>query len=179
LLSQAISRLSLVAATKRYKALRELSAAQITAIDALMAGDTHEQAAKKAGVHRVTVSRWTEDHPAVRAELNRRRRELNEQRAARLRELDEVALQAVSSHLDTLDPQFALKWLRLRGLDISENGSTDPEEIIAQAARARMQVPQDGLNGLRTRAIELGWITEDSMREKVEEELARRYDLVD
>jgi hypothetical protein len=176
LLSHAISRLSLVTVTPRYKALRELSAAQITAIDALMAGDTHEKAAKKAGVHRVTVSRWTQGHPAVQAELNRRRRELNDQRAARLRELDEVALQAVSSQLDKLDPQYALKWLRLRGLDISENGATDPEEIITQTARTRMQALQ---SGLERRLIEVGSITEDTMREKVEEELARRYDLVD
>ncbi len=51
-------------ATDRYKVLRELNHAQTSALDVLIAGGTHAEAAETAGVHRVTVTRWVSNHPA-------------------------------------------------------------------------------------------------------------------
>ncbi len=45
------------------------------------------QAAEQARVHQVTVSNWVQGRPGFQAELNRRRVELIEQRAKRLREI--------------------------------------------------------------------------------------------
>jgi hypothetical protein len=161
-------------ATTGYKSLRELSPAQLIAIDALLAGDTHAQAADKAGVHRVTVSKWVAGHPAVQAELNRRRRELSEARAARLRELDETALDAVAAQLDASDPEFALKWLKLRGLNVTAaSGPTDPEAIINAEVSARCE---------RARNAELDHlmdlsrgVDETKVREETERDLAARF----
>jgi hypothetical protein len=79
--------------TDDYSWLREVSDRQVLAIDALVAGGTHQEAAAAAGVHRVTVSNWARRHPGFMAEVNRRRGELRAQRTARLRELDEAALE--------------------------------------------------------------------------------------
>ena len=43
---------------------------------------------------------WVSRHPAFQAELNRRRRELNERRESRLRELDQAALESVTAQLE-------------------------------------------------------------------------------
>ncbi|MCH7901630.1 MAG: hypothetical protein IH818_12085 [Acidobacteria bacterium] len=90
--------------TDRYKALRELNDSQLKAVDALLAGQTHAEAAELAGVHRVTVSRWATKHPAFRVELNRRRQELLDQRVDRIRRLDALALDVVSDQLEDRDP---------------------------------------------------------------------------
>jgi len=119
--------------TDDYNSLRILSDNQNVAIDALIGGATHAEAAERAGVHRVTVSKWVARHPGFRAELNRRRAELGEQRVARLRELDELALDAAASRLETLDPEFAMKWLKFRGLNatvLPSPGPTDPGQMI-------------------------------------------------
>ena len=70
--------------TDDYKALRKVSERQQIAIEALLEGVTHAEAAERAGVHRVTLSKWDAAHPGFQAELNRRRREHNDLRAARL-----------------------------------------------------------------------------------------------
>lgn len=128
-------------ATDDYKSLRSLTERQLLAIDALLTGSTHREAAEAAGVHRVTVSGWVSTHPAFQAELNRRRQELNEGRAARLRELDEAALNALAARLDDGDPEYAMKWLKLRGLGNPVHGavgSTDAESIIEDVVQARL-----------------------------------------
>jgi hypothetical protein len=57
-------------ATKGYKRLHGVTVKQQNAIDRLVAGDTDEQAAQAAGVHRVTVSKWRLHDPAFQAALN-------------------------------------------------------------------------------------------------------------
>jgi hypothetical protein len=114
---------------------------QRLAIEALLTGATHAEAAEQAKVHRVTVSKWVKKHPGFQAELNRRRRELSEQRTARLREFDSAALDAVATHLEAGDPDFAMKWLKFRGLKattLPDTGSTDPEGIIEDLVTARV-----------------------------------------
>ena len=62
--------------TKCYQMLHDLTVEQQNTIDRLVAGDTDEQAAKAAGVHRVTVSRWRLYNPTFQAALNARRQEV-------------------------------------------------------------------------------------------------------
>jgi transposase len=164
--------------TSGYKSLRELSERQLVAIDALLTGATHSAAADKAGVHRVTVSKWVSGHPAFQADLSRRRQELNEQRAARLRELDEAALDAVAHQLDTSDSEFAIKWLKLRGINSSIHpapGPTDAEEIIERRYQERLESARNDatLDGMFN---DLSGVDPDRVREEVEAELAQRYD---
>jgi aryl-alcohol dehydrogenase-like predicted oxidoreductase len=164
--------------TNGYKSLRELSEHQLVAIDALLSGATHGEAADKAGVHRVTVSKWASGHPAFQAELSRRRQELNEQRVARLRELDEAAFDAVARQLDTSDPEFAIKWLKLRGINSSIHpalGPTDAEEIINQRYRARLASARSD-TAVDQVLNDLSGVDPDRVREEVEAELAQTYD---
>jgi hypothetical protein len=127
--------------TNNYQSLRLLNDRQLIAISALIGGATHAEAAAQAGVHRVTVTDWVGHHPAVRAELNRRRNEIAEQRQHQLRELDAAALDAAAAYLANSDGEFALKWLKLRGLNATvfpDTGPTDPEEIINELVTARV-----------------------------------------
>ena len=165
--------------TNGYKSLRELSERQLVAIDALLTGATHGEAADKAGVHRVTVSKWVSGHPAFQAELNRRRLELNAQRAARLRELDEAALDAIAHQLETTDPEFAIKWLKLRGINSSIHpapGPTDAEEIIDERYRVRLASAHTNNDPVNQVLNDLSRVDPDRVREEVEAELAQECD---
>lgn len=55
----------------------------MAAVNALIAGGTHEDAALASGVHRVTVTRWVNHHPAFVAEMNRVRADLASKTQAR------------------------------------------------------------------------------------------------
>ena len=112
-----------------------LTPAQIRAIDALMAGLGYETAAESAGVHRVTVSRWANHHPAFIAEMNRRRRELLAESADRIRRLDNLALRSVQERIENGDPGAADAWIKTRDVAKIANsiaGLTDGNEIIQQ-----------------------------------------------
>ena len=112
-----------------------LTPAQIRAIDALMAGLGYEKAAESAGVHRVTVSRWANHHPAFIAEMNRRRRELLAESADRIRRLDNLALRSVQERIENGDPGAADAWIKTRDVAKIANsiaGLTDGNEIIQQ-----------------------------------------------
>jgi transposase len=163
--------------TSGYKSLRELSERQLVAIEALLTGASHGEAAEKARVHRVTVSKWVSGHPAFQAQLNRRRRELYEQRTAQLRELDEAALDAVAHQLETKDPEFAIKWLKLRGINGSIHPTlapTDADEIIDGQYRTRAQRARSDAVG---QSIDEGHgVDHDRAREEFEAELAQKYD---
>jgi hypothetical protein len=164
--------------TDSYKALRELSERQQIALEALLEGKTHAEAAERAGVHRVTVSKWSAGHPAFQAELNRRRAEINVQRAARLRELDAAALDAVAAQLETNDAEFAMKWLKLRGLDTAAahvvTGPTDAERIIDELVKRESQKARDAEIFERISDVDRA-----SIRERVEDDLAQRFAATD
>jgi hypothetical protein len=158
--------------TQDYKALRELSDRQLIAIGALIDGATHAEAAERAGVHRVTVSKWVAHHPAVQAELNRRRKELAEVRTQRLRELDAAALDAAAACLEAGDGEFALKWLKLRGLNMAvfpDTGPTDPEEIIDGLVAVHAAAAQN--SDMRQLDDTLNRIDRKKMRTDIEGEL--------
>jgi transposase len=167
--------------TDDYSWLREVSDRQVLAIDALVAGGTHQEAAAAAGVHRVTVSNWARRHPGFMAEVNRRRGELRAQRTARLRELDEAALEldaaalrTVAAQVEAGDPDAAMKWLRVRKINPVEisGGPTDPDEIIADEVVARQRAAQNKMFG--DGLFDTGQSPEQIARD-LEEELAEEF----
>jgi hypothetical protein len=159
--------------TKRYKSLRQLTTQQGVAIEALMEGATHAEAADRAGVHRVTVSKWARGHPAFKAELARRRLERHQQHADRLRDLDAAALESVDARIRENDAEFALKWLKLRGLEQpAPTGLTDADEIIEREVALRRQSAQFDVE----RDLDPPGLNLEELRSDVEADLARKYD---
>ncbi len=88
---------------------------QDRAIDALLAGKTHEEAAAAAGVTRGTVTRWLKGHPGVQTALNARRAELEAEPADLIRRIDAGALALVAERLENGDADMATQWIRARG----------------------------------------------------------------
>jgi hypothetical protein len=97
----------------------DLTPAQVLALDVLDAGGTHSEAAQVAGVHRVTVSKWTTRHPGFVAELTRRRLARFELVADRAEAVTLSALDLVAKAIDNGDTSAALSWLKLAGLPSS------------------------------------------------------------
>ena len=126
-------------AANRYGWLREVNGQQLQAAACLAGGATHEDAAQVAGVHRVTVSRWANHHPAFIAEVNRLRIEAAEQAVATVRRITSAALAVVESAVEAGDLEAALKWLRLgtlRSLTAVAGGATDPVAVIEGVRRS-------------------------------------------
>ena len=122
-----------MATTENYQALPEPNDRQLRAIDELILGATHKKAAEAAGVHRVTVTKWASGDAVFRAELNRRRRALLQEREDRIRQMDARALTTLAEDLESGDRETALAWSKLRQLgrvDVSSVGPTDPNEVI-------------------------------------------------
>ncbi|MCP4303563.1 MAG: hypothetical protein GY788_01495 [bacterium] len=112
---------------------RDLTSAQLIAIDALVAGASKTEAAEIAGVNRVTVSKWANHHPGFQAERNRRRAELIEQRADQIRNIDALVLEHIQRRVEGGDSAAVDTWVKARGLakvDTSQIGATDTEAII-------------------------------------------------
>ena len=90
-----------------------LSGSKLIAIDTLVTGATHREAADAAGVARTTVTEWVNHRGVFRSELERRRRgraaEVNDRVGAAVGQ----ALRVVTEHLDTGDLRAALGLLRL------------------------------------------------------------------
>lgn len=124
--------------TLRYESLLKLSPAQTVAVDVLDAGGSQLDAAAKAGVSRVTISRWTHHHPAFVAELNRRCIERAGRVAAQSDELIFKAMELVAQAIDQGDVTVAVQVLRILGPVTPEIRSRrmerpiSAEEIIAR-----------------------------------------------
>jgi FixJ family two-component response regulator len=121
--------------------LHDLTVEQQNTIDRLVAGDTDEQAAKAAGVHRVTVSRWRSHDPTFQAALNARRQEVWGASADKLRSLVPKALDALARAMGARsDVQAAVTILKAASLDkLPPPGPTDPEEIFEALVEARVK----------------------------------------
>jgi hypothetical protein len=133
-------------ATKRDESLHDLTAAQLAAIQVLMAGGTHEEAARAAGVHRVTVTRWANHHPAFITALNRAQADLVHGMRSKVFELTEGALDVVGTAIEAGDVETALRWLRLMppALEESTSDPTEPAEVV-ERVRKRMPTALDKL----------------------------------
>ena len=124
------------AATARYQSLLELNPSQVSAIEVLDGGGTHQEAAEAAGVNRVTVTRWARHHPAFVAELNRRKVERTENLATRTDTVTRAALEVVEQAVRAGDLSAALAWIRLAhgpGRLGSSDGSRNVAPLTPQA----------------------------------------------
>jgi hypothetical protein len=122
-------------ATKRDAMLQDsrLSASQLIAVDGLMSGSSHAEAAEAARVHRTTVSRWATKDPDFIATLNERRQQVFSEAGDRLRSVLNRAVQVLADAVDSGDPEISLALLRLVGadriLDAARIGPTDADDV--------------------------------------------------
>ena len=100
-------------ATECHETLHRLSVRQERAIGVLLAGGSHEQAAESARVHRVTVTRWVNHHPAVIAAMNNSRLESQARHQFITSQLMEKAMSVIEAALDEGDRSVAIRWLSM------------------------------------------------------------------
>lgn len=139
--------------TNRYGSLLQLTPTQAIAIDVLDCGGTQSEAAERAGVSRVTVSRWIHNHPAFIAELNRRHVERADRVSVRIDELTLRAMELVALAIEQGDTSTAIQWLRISGPmnpNLRGRGSERPlsaDAIITRASEsAAMSAPMEILS---------------------------------
>ncbi len=131
--------------TRNLEALREalvsLTPTQQVAVEALIAGGTHQSAAEAAGVSRETVTRWAGHLPAFQATLNLYRATLVDDQIDTARRIRGKALSALEQEVDrgSVNPLAVLRVLS----DIpGAVGPTVPEAILdAQMNRTREGLP--------------------------------------
>ena len=120
-----------------------LSNKQHLAIDALLTGGTHREAAEAAGVARTTVTEWLNHHPKFHRELERRRHQRAEQVNDRVGALTTRSLDVVEEHLVAGDLRAALGVLRLLPREALHRAPTPPptaeqREDVGAILRARL-----------------------------------------
>lgn len=109
--------------------LLKLTCAQQAAVEALIAGATHQEASAAAGVTRATVTRWSGHSPAFKAALNLYRVALLNEQFDTARRIRGKALNGVEKALDEgrIDP---LAVLRILTEDPTSIGPTVPDAIL-------------------------------------------------
>ena len=111
----------------------EVSDRQSIAIDALVAGSTHLEAAKLVGVQRSTVTGWCNKNITFIAEWNRRRRQRLTAAGERLHEATSTALDVVAETINSGDTATALALIRMVGvehlLSAAQPGPTTPLRV--------------------------------------------------
>jgi hypothetical protein len=120
-----------------------LSDSKLIAIDTLLTGATHREAAEAAGVARTTVTEWVNHRGGFRSELERRRRERAAEVNDRVGAAVGQALRVVTDHLDAGDLRAALGLLRLvppEALYQPPSAAQDPRERedVGAILRARL-----------------------------------------
>lgn len=93
-----------------------LTPPQQTALAALSGGRTIRDAARSAGVHRMTVARWLRADPRFRAAYNAWRQELIDSTRSRLLRTAELAAAAIHKQIAKGDGRLALALLDRLGL---------------------------------------------------------------
>lgn len=112
---------------------------QVLAIEAIVAGETVSEAAKRAGVSRQTVHLWQTKSEFV-ATLNQRRAERDTAATERLRMLLGSALENVQRSVEAGDVDVSLKVLRLVGAGALLDRRSEPtsvEDVEIQFAHER------------------------------------------
>jgi hypothetical protein len=138
----------------------EVSDRQSIAIDALVAGSTHLEAAEKAGVQRSTVTGWCNKNIIFIAEWNRRRRQRLTAAGERLHEVTVAALDTVAESITDGDTATALALIRMVGvehlLSAARPGPTTPMGVHQDLAADL----RSDLLGEMFVAEEISWIVE-------------------
>lgn len=126
----------------QHQIIPDLTAGQLVAVDALIAGGTDQEAASAAGVHRSTLNAWKLHNPAFIAAMNARRTEIWESSRDRLRSLLPKALDRVARAIEDNEIPGGLR-AAMRILEAAEmlkfgaledTDRNDPEAIIASVA---------------------------------------------
>ncbi len=113
----------------------QLSEKQLMAIDLILSGKVDREVAEAVGVSRSTISDWRNGNYVFQAELNKRRREIQEASKERLRNIRNKALDTVEKAIEKGDVRTALEILRLTGIeqeDLKAIGPVEPEELEEQ-----------------------------------------------
>jgi len=106
-----------------------------------LTGLNDREVAESIGVGRNTVNKWKNHDEDFQAELNERRRELNEATQNRIRSLTRKALDAIEYALDRGDARIALEVLKMAGFAKLEEPTIDKEHrIIVTYVGAREEV---------------------------------------
>ena len=129
--------------TDRYRLLHELTPSQAIAVDALAGGATHEMAAKSAGVHRVTVTRWALHHPEFKAELNRRMSDAADEASALVIRVTNAALVTIEKAMNNGDLDAAFRWLRSVPLTTVTSQPDGPLLSVEVVEKVRLAMPDD------------------------------------
>jgi len=95
-----------------------------------LTGLNDREVAESIGVGRNTVNKWRNHDEDFQAELNERRRELNEATQNRIRSLTRKALDAIEYALDRGDARIALEVLKMAGFAKLEEPPIDKEHRI-------------------------------------------------
>ena len=120
-----------------------LSNKQHLAIDALLTGGTHREAAEAAGVARTTVTEWVNHHSEFCHELERRRWQRAEHVNDRVGALTARSLDVIEEHVVAGDLRAALGVLRLLPREALHRAPTPPisaqqDEDMGAILRARL-----------------------------------------
>jgi len=127
-----------------------LSDSKLIAVDTLLTGATHREAAVAAGVARTTVTEWVNHRGEFRSELERRRRERAAEVNDRVGAAIGQALRVVKEHLDAGDLRAALGMLRIvppEALYQNPPAAQDPREAedVGAILRARLAQLEAGM----------------------------------
>jgi hypothetical protein len=116
----------------------DLSQPQLSAIEALSAGKSMNEAAAAAGVDRSTLYRWRRDDDAFRAALAGVRNAAREELRTRLLTLAAKACAVVDTALDAGDAKTAIAILRGCGAlpGVAPQESDDPRELRYERLQA-------------------------------------------
>ena len=131
---------------------------QLLAIEALLTGATHSEAAESAGAHRCTVTGWVNHHIGFITELNQRRHQRNIASADLLHSVIHDALQLLSQAISEGDIKAALTLLsRLDLQTIWKTESTKAVTPLGVITELANQVESDMLMDLMVsaRSIEI------------------------
>lgn len=124
-----------------------LTVEQLLAVDYIMTGMTDREVAEKVGMTRETVTKWRNHHPAVIAELNRRRAELITIGMEQLKALVPEAVAALRAVInDPENPNRArvamevVKMVRLPEDFPAAHGPRTVEEVVESKATAKIDL---------------------------------------
>ena len=95
----------------------EVSDRQSIAIDALIRGTTHREAAENAGVQRTTVTAWCNYNTPFMAELNSRRQQRLQMVGEQLQEALGAAIGVLAASINEGDVDSSLALIRVVGVD--------------------------------------------------------------